>query len=109
MATWQYGRVLVRVAGSAPEYEPYPIGGPFGQPAVLLVCHVAAARCSGNTAGGAWPLPPRPNAPPWSSAAPWTPPDADVTHHQARGRTKPTHRLTDGHSRCGLLCGEQRG
>jgi hypothetical protein len=44
MATWEYGRVLVSVAGSAPEYDPYPIGGPFGQPQVLLVCHVPDAR-----------------------------------------------------------------
>jgi hypothetical protein len=44
MATWEYGRVMVHVVGSPPEYDPYPIGGPYGQPPVLMVFHVPAAR-----------------------------------------------------------------
>jgi hypothetical protein len=42
--TWEYGRVMVSLAGSAPEYDPFPIGGPHGQPPVLLVYHVPAGR-----------------------------------------------------------------
>ena len=43
MTTWEYGRVLVGVAGSAPEYDPFPLGGPFGQPPVLLTIHIDVA------------------------------------------------------------------
>jgi hypothetical protein len=43
MATWEYGRVMVSVTGSAPEYDPFPLGGPFGQPPVLLTIHIDVA------------------------------------------------------------------
>ena len=43
MAEWEYARVLVELAGTPPEYDPYPLGGPFGQPPVLLLCHIPAS------------------------------------------------------------------
>ena len=42
--TYEFGRVMLTLAGSPPEYDPYPIGGPYGQPPVLMVFHIPAGR-----------------------------------------------------------------
>ncbi len=43
MTAWEYGRVMVSMAGSTPEYDPFPLAGPFGQPPVLLTIHIDMA------------------------------------------------------------------